>query len=373
MDFDELLEIDGLAITNYRHTQPTNSSDADVINDLIVAEQHKHWLTRATSKPLARTRCVNLFVSRRKDKERVVYDHTFPPSNNTNQYINTPTTGFLDQLSDLLLHIHAATKQLNPKELLVGWKADIANAHRLIPLHPLASLKCAIRYGCPTLYDRRLSFGLRNANVLFAYLAGLLSWVMRYKLHIRPVLVFVDDFFGIDAQPASSNSPPPALKQVTQLIDYLSIPCKPQKCQFGQQLQILGINCDFQSLTIFLTTTQLNEILHACEPSKLSAATARQLAGWLNWVASVAPLIRPFTSALYRLNSPSAIPLPAHIRSDLQNIRLILSHSYTRPMLRDYNWRDSDCDVTIYTDASSGYRGHDGIGITLHKGHKLTS
>jgi hypothetical protein len=159
--------------------------------------------------------------------------------------------------------------------------------------------------------DRVNVFGGSSSGPIFISVNSLVAWVAKHEREIDD-LVYVDNSFGVEVagrvlcyQPYGENYP----AQQTQLLelwpgDEIGIPHKQKKQVYGTQLAILGINVDVEHLTFTLPEEAKDRLVK--ELTEWSQKGVRrkvkewqQLAGWVNWVLNVYPLLRLSLNNVY--------------------------------------------------------------------------
>ena len=73
-------------------------------------------------------------------------------------------------------------------------KTDIADAFRIVPLHPSQYCLFGFVWREQFYYDRCLSMGCSASCKIFETLSNALQWIASSKLHIRNISHVVDDF-----------------------------------------------------------------------------------------------------------------------------------------------------------------------------------
>jgi hypothetical protein len=198
---------------------------------------------------------------------------------------------------------------------LVMFKSDVAEAYRLLPMHPIWQLKQAVFVDGEGHIDRRNCFGNCASNGNFISVNGLIAWIIKYVKEIHGIFTYVDDSSGAEFADQQSYYAPykkfmPS-KQVAllQVWDELGVPHKEKKQVFGSPLTIIGIDVDPNSMTLTLPPTSRQSLLEelclwGSKPTSRSHGAFKLkkwqvLAGWVNWALNVYPLIRPALNNVY--------------------------------------------------------------------------
>jgi hypothetical protein len=79
---------------------------------------------------------------------------------------------------------------------LTLWKSDIADAYRLLPMHPLWQIKQIITVDNQRFVDRNLAFGSSGSPGIFISFNSLVAWIAKYVKLIKFILGYVDDSSG---------------------------------------------------------------------------------------------------------------------------------------------------------------------------------
>ena len=82
-------------------------------------------------------------------------------------------------------------------------KLDVANAYRIIPVHPEDRSLLGMRWKGKLLIDTALPFGLRSAPKIFTAVADGLRWILSNR-GVGPSLHYLDDFLFV-GPPQSSQ------------------------------------------------------------------------------------------------------------------------------------------------------------------------
>ncbi len=207
---------------------------------------------------------------------------------------------------------------------LVMWKADIAEAYRLLPVHPHWQLKQINVIGGACHIDRNLAFGSSASAAIFIAFNSLVAWIAVNLCGIQYLATYVDDSSGCDLAdhimfyaPYAKNMPRSQV-MLLNLWDTLGIPHKERKQVSGTPLTVIGISVAPNTMTLTLPHEArlclLDEMtVWAADPPKDSAAPLKtskksvqfklkrwqQMSGWTNYAFNVYPLLKPCLNNFY--------------------------------------------------------------------------
>jgi hypothetical protein len=260
-----------------------------------------------------------------------------------------------------------------PNEKLVLFKSDIAEAYRLLPVHPLWQIKQVNTIQGQRHIDRRNCFGGKASGSLFIAFNALVSWIAKNERGIDQA-TYCDDSFGVELMTNFTFYEPYQCSYPTnqtlllQLWDELGIPHKKKKQVFGSNLPIIGIDVNADHLILTLLPDSRNELLQhlkdfARTPMghgvKYSLKDFQRLTGWFNWALNVYPLLKPALSNIYAKMTHAKPDKPLtklyvnnSIRSDLLWAIDHLSRLPGTRVLQSLDWDINDADASVYCDAS---------------------
>jgi hypothetical protein len=263
-------------------------------------------------------------------------------------------------------------RQAFPDESLILFKSDVAEAYRLLPVHPLWQIKQVNTIDGHRSVDRCNAFGGRASGCIWISVNGLVTWIARNVRKIPRLLVYSDDSFSVvKASSLVEYKPFKKLMPADQvmLMDLwteLGIPFKEKKQIFGAPLTIIGIEVDPNAMTFTLPESARLDLLSGIEKfcsiplnSRGARHTLREwqrLAGWINWGFNVYPLLRPCLNSFYAKISGKDAPNASIwvnnlIRDDLRWAANHIKSSSGVYLLRSLDWGLDDSDLTIYCDA----------------------
>ena len=191
---------------------------------------------------------------------RMVTDHSAGPFSLNSMVDRSQVTGYpldnMTHMGEMLIAHHRSTT--NDRKSLI-WKSDIAEAYRLMPLHPHWQLKQINTVDGMRYVDRNVPFGNSSSAAIFISFNSLVAWIAKYERGIRNLATYMDDSSGFDYEddllpyPPYQTSFPRHQTLLLELWDELSIPHKPKKQIFGSVIPIIGIDVDPNALTLTLS------------------------------------------------------------------------------------------------------------------------
>lgn len=260
----------------------------------------------------------------------------------------------------------------NPEAPLIMWKSDIAEAYRLMPLHPYWQIKQINTVDGKRYIDRNNAFGSSASGAIFIAFNSLITWIAKRIIGIGYIATYVDDSSGIDIlgdnllyEPYEKEFP----RHQTMLLklwDDLGIPHKLKKQVSGSPLTIIGIDVDPNKMTLSLSREARDRLLDALQswaikPRKGSHASYQlkhwqQMAGWFNWALNVFPMLRPALNNFYPKTSGEYNPhrkiwVNNSIREDVFWAIHHIKSSNGVHLLESKMWNPDDADWTIFCDA----------------------
>ena len=304
---------------------------------------------------------------------RMVTDHSAGPFSLNSMIDHDKVTGFpLDNMTHLGEMLLAFFHRTHGVHELVAWKSDIAEAHRLMPLHLLWQLKQVNTVDGLRYIDRNATFGSSSSAAIFISFNSLVAWIAKNKRGIKHLATYADDSSGFDRKDdfllyePYSRTFPRDQALLLQLWDELSIPHKLKKQVFGAVIPIIGIDVDPNAMTLTLSREKCVDLCDALYSWAIKPANGskssyqlkhwQQMGGWLNWAFNVFPLLRPCLNNFYPKVSGSHIPtrkiwVNNAIREDFAWAAHHIESSSGIHLLRSSDWSVSSADLTVYCDA----------------------
>lgn len=254
-----------------------------------------------------------------------------------------------------------------PGKRRVAWKSDVAEAYRILPMHPRWQIKQVNKIDDEYHVDRCNAFGGCGAGAIFISFDSLVAWIAKEIKKIKYLGNYVDDSSGCGEEddyliyePYGKAFPRDQVILLT-LWDELGIPHKPHKQIYGSPLLIIGISVDVNELSFALSAeakeTLVAELQWWCEPGRKEKLRRwYQMGGWMNWAFNVYPRLRPALNNFYpklkgRRDSTSQIWVNNSIRDDFNWAIKFLNDSPGVHLLKSVSWDLHDATLTIYCDA----------------------
>jgi hypothetical protein len=303
---------------------------------------------------------------------RMVNDHSAGAFSLNNIIDHSQVTGFpLDNMRHLGEMLFDVRRDDNDAQLTL-WKSDIADAYRLLPMHPLWQIKQVVTVDEQRYIDRNLCFGSSGSSGIFISFNSLVSWIAKYVKLIPYLSGYMDDSSGCNRKgdtlfykPYNMSFPSDQCRLLL-LWDELGIPHKPHKQVFGSPLTIIGIDVDPNMMTMTLPSEAkerlTNELrLWSAKPPRNSTGSYKlkyweRLAGWFNWALNVYPLLRPALNNIYAKMAGKKIRdqrvyINNAIREDLMWAVTHIESSRGVQLFESFSWTPSSADFVIYCDA----------------------
>ena len=275
----------------------------------------------------------------------------------------------MHHLGQALLHLR---ELLSPDQDITIFKSDIAEAYRLMPMHPCWQVKQVNTIDGLRYIDRNNAFGGSASGAIFVAFNSLVTWIAKNVFHIPYLAIYCDDSFAPQSSddlvfyPPFNTSIPRNQKILLDLWDSLGIPFKQKKQVFGSPLTVIGINVDANRMTLSLPSESreklLDEISHwVSRPSVTTPGSHKlrkwqALAGWINWSFNVYPLLRPCLNNFYpkiagKTKQNQRIWVNNAIRDDLSWAADHMRSSSGVHLIRSQEWDPNYADAIIYCDA----------------------
>jgi hypothetical protein len=298
---------------------------------------------------------------------RLVNDQSYGKYSLNSMIDHDKVTGFpLDNLvnfGEMLMDL----ERKEPGELRVAWKSDIAEAYRILPMHPHWQAKQVTRIDDEYHVDRCNVFGGCGSGGLFISVNSLVAWIAKEIKRITYLGNYVDDSSGCGKdndrlfyEPHGKFYPRDQVI-LLRLWDELGIPHKPHKQIHGSPLPIIGISVDVNHMSFSLLDDAkealVKELQWWCKPGRKEKLRRwYQVCGWINWALNVYPRLKPALNNFYpklkgRRDSTSRIWVNNSIHEDFSWAIDILNHSPGVLLLKSIYWSINDATLTVYCDA----------------------
>jgi hypothetical protein len=305
------------------------------------------------------------------NKHQLVTDHSAGKFALNNMISHNDIAGVtLDNVHDLANGLRVFRRS-RPNAQLNLWKADVSEAYRHMPMHPLWQVKQIVSFQGRRYVDRRNVFGGRASQRIYHAFMSLVIWIAIFKILIHFLYIYVDDSFSfedkcnLELYAPYKKLLPSNLVKLLRLWDAIGLPHEEKKQVFGLELPIIGFDVDPNLMRARMSddsrTRLIQELVDfAQRGTRRSLRDFQRLAGWLNWALNVYPLLRPGLSALYAKTAGKLVSkaliwvnrdvvrellwVVAHLQS-AEGVFFFKSESWSYAHLRD--------DVLkVYTDAS---------------------
>ena len=354
---------------------PTDEKQATFIREQCFKEQQKGYFSESFgTELLPGMYAMPIYAVPKPHSEdlRLVTDHSAGFFSLNKMIDHSQVTGFpldnMRHLGEMLFDIRRSHGNV-PLNL---WKSDIADAYRLLPMHPLWQIKQIITVDNQRHVDRNLAFGSSSSPGIFISFNSLVAWIAKYVKLIKFIFGYVDDSSGANKKgemtwyaPYGKEIPTDQCRLLL-LWDELGIPHKERKQVHGSPLTIIGIDVDANLMTLSLPHEARERLLTelkvwASNPPKTSSGGFKlkyweRLAGWFNWALNVYPLLRPALNNVYakmigRGYKDQRIHINNAVREDLTWAINHIESSDGVHLFKSFYWAPSAADFVIYCDA----------------------
>jgi len=176
----------------------------------------------------------------------MVTDHSAGPYSLNSMVDHDLVTGYpldnMTHMGEMLLENRRLTADTVE---MVMWKSDIAEAYRLMPLHPLWQMKQINTVDGSRYIDRNITFRNSGSPTIFISFNSLVVWIAKHVRGIHRLATYIDDSSGFDRSDdlllySPYGSPFPHHQTLLlQLWDDLRIPHKHSKQIFGPVIPII--------------------------------------------------------------------------------------------------------------------------------------
>jgi hypothetical protein len=274
---------------------------------------------------------------------------------------------------DNVQHLGAALnefRQTNPDEELLIWKANVSEAYRHMPMHPLWQIKQVVTFNGQRRIDRANVFGGRGSQRIFHAFMSLVMWIAVFVRLIHAFL-YVDDSFSFARigdmvyYGKYHKKLPRDMVSLLLLWDELRIPHEERKQVFGSPLPVIGFDVDPNLMRVSLKSESKAELVKelkafAKHKRKRSLREFEHIAGSLNWALNVCPLLRPGLAAVYekmrgKTNSKGLLWVNRAVVEELLWAAFHLERSNGIYFLKSVSWNPTALPADflhVYCDAS---------------------
>ena len=255
-------------------------------------------------------------------------------------------------------------QELGAKSYLA--KADIADAFRLIPLHP-SQYHLTGFYWKGYWYDMCLPMGCSQSCKIFERFSDAIQWILLKEFNIKTIKL-LDDFLFVENSKELCQK---ALSTFKWICEQVGIPIAEKKTAGpSNSLVFLGIELDTVAMQARLPGDKLSlykeEIVNTLEKNKITLRELQSVIGRLQFATSVVSGGRPFLRRLYDLTIKVSKPhykinLNQAAKEDLQ-IWLRFLDIYNGVSLITPHYKADSASLHLYSDASKY-----GYGVTFGK------
>ena len=298
---------------------------------------------------------------------RLVTDQSYGKYSPNSMVKHEKVTGFpLDNMvlfGEMLMDL----ERREPGVEKVVWKSDIAEAYRILPMHPRWQAKQVTRIDDDYHVDRCNVFGGCGAGGIFISFNAFVMWIAKEIKRIRYLSGYVDDSSGCGRhddhliyKPYGKDYPRDRVT-LLNLWDELGIPHKPHKQINGSPLPVIGITVDANQLSLTLSDEArealISELRWWCKKGRKEKVRKwYQMGGWMNWAFNVYPRVRPALNNFYpklkgRRDSTSVIWVNNSIRDNFSWAIRTLESSSGVHLLKSIYWGSDEATLTVFCDA----------------------
>jgi hypothetical protein len=260
-------------------------------------------------------------------------------------------------------------RRCHPSDVLHIWKADVSEAYRHMPMHPLWQAKQVVTFEGERRVDRANVFGGRASQRIFHAFMSLVIWIAVFIRFIQ-AFIYVDDSFSFAKLGDMSYYPkyrkmlPSDMVALLLLWDELGIPHEERKQVYGSPLPVIGFEVDPNLMKISLKEESKRVLVQelrdfAKYKRRRSLREFEHIAGSLNWALNVCPLLRPGLSAVYakirgKTNPKGLLWLNRAVVEELLWAAFLLARSNGVFLLQSVSWEYHSLSdaLHVYCDAS---------------------
>ena len=184
-------------------------------------------------------------------KFRLVTDHSAGQFALNNMISRKDIAGVtLDNVQDLGNALRYLRQQ-EPDLDLILWKADISEAYRRMPMHPLWQIKQIVSFHLKRYVDHCNVFGGHASQRIWHAFMSLVIWIAVMKYLSQLLYIYVDDSFSVQKRGGERlfykryhKYLPSNLIRLLQLWDFIGLPHEERKHVLGDVLPIIGFEVD---------------------------------------------------------------------------------------------------------------------------------
>ena len=237
-------------------------------------------------------------------------------------------------------------------------KSDIADAFRIIPLHPSQYHLTGFKFNDLYYYDKCLPMGCSSSCRIFEHFSDALKWILETKFGLREVVKVLDDFLFLHID---GNSCSKSLNTFLAMCERVGVPTAPHKTEGPAQIMcFLGVRLDTEQMWAELPGDKLleyaSQVHRISQRTKITLRELKSVIGRLQFATVVVPHGRAFLRRLHDLTMGVKKPfyfirISREARKDLHIWLKFLQHYSGKTIIRDIPDTDSR-RIHMYSDAS---------------------
>lgn len=335
-------------------------ADPESVSHMIADEVAKHYVIGPfVTPPYTTYRISPLGLAHHKysGKKRLIVDLSAPHGDQANPSLNELINK--EDYSLTYVKLDNAISIIN--QLGQGtWlcKYDIADAFKIIPIHPSLWCLYGIKWERQYYFYCRLPFGSRSSPFIFDTLAKALEWVIKNNYGVSHILHLLDDFLALDAPEADADR---TMAILSHVFNILAIPISKKKTVGPVHvLEYLGIVLDSEKMEARLPLDKLSRITQLLLDFQRKKSCKKQellsLVGHLVFASRVIVPGRTFMSRLFQASKKATklyhfVNLDTECQADIHMWFDLLTH-WNGISLFLYEDPISSAELHLHTDAS---------------------
>ena len=304
------LGFEGIECSTYGRNKSTVIENLEIANNKITNEMSLHRIAGPFNTPPFDNFKISPLALRPKsepNKYRLLHNLSFP-YDYTSVNLNIPESHSKVTYESL----SSAINIIQNMENAYLAKSDLADAFRLIPLHPSQFHLTGFELNNKFYFDRCLPQGCSSSCFIFEQFSDSLKWIMKTHYKSPHVVKVLDDFLFINSTYDLTDV---NLSNFTNMCDHLGIPiAKHKNVGPTQCLTFLGIELNTIDMTAKLPVEKLERysqnIVHILAKDKTTLRELKSLLGQLQYSTSVIPVGKCFLRRMY--NATIGITKPYH-------------------------------------------------------------
>lgn len=302
-------------------------------------------------------------------KFRLIYDHSAGEHSLNSLIPKSERSSEVDRI-DALIRI-LRNRGLDPSQVTL-FKSDIAHAFRILPMSIYWQALQAVKINERYYIDRCNTFGNAGSQRLFGAFYSLVLWIAENIWRLPDICCYVDDNFSWDfaSRMRDYNGKryvkrlPEKQVRLLELWDLIGIPHASKKQEYGSILSILGFRVDLQIMRVSISEHRRERILATisefCATSAMSLRECQMLAGSINWIFEVNPLLRPGIDSLHQEmakvghsnDGTAPVAMTRRVVSDLQWLSSLLQGTKGVHFSSTVSWVPDQAHSVAYVHAS---------------------